>query len=458
MPIKNTISTISLVLLFVLISFISSSNPNIINDNLKSLYNANSEISQGDNVSQSQDQAQNYEKNEESSAESNSSSENKNAANVNNSQGNKSSGSSTSYGSTTSYNPTKGKYVVGYYTGWSRYKGYYPENINTSKLTHINYAFAKLNSNLTISMADENVDIKNFESLNKIKSNNNKIKTLISVGGWDYSTYFSNAALNLTNRETFAQSCVDFILKYGFDGVDIDWEYPVSGGASGNVNRNEDKQNYTLLLQTVRNKLNYQSQKDGKTYYLTTTAAPSSWYVNKIEASKVSSIVDYIFLMGYDFHGPWDTYTDLNAPLYTVQNAAQNYQSSINDGINVFLNSGVPSSKIVLGMPFYGYEYNINDNSYNGLYSTFSLSSSITYDNVISKFLNNSLYKLLFHNVARVPYIFGNNKFITFENEQSIAEKTKLAKSKGLLGIGAWELSCDKNAALLSSAYKTLYN
>lgn len=120
-----------------------------------------------------------------------------------------------------------------------------------------------------------------------------------------------------TAGKAFAQSCVAFIREHGFDGVDLDWEYPVSGGMAGNHNRPQDKQNFTLLLQTLREQLDAQGRKDGKSYLLTIAGAVSSSYLDRIELTRILPLVDYIFLMSYDMHGPWDTFADFNAPLYT---------------------------------------------------------------------------------------------------------------------------------------------
>lgn len=338
--------------------------------------------------------------------------------------------------------------VVGYYMGWSRYKGFTPASVNASKLTHINYAFANVGSDLNIVLADSYVDKQNFADLRNLKSKHSNLRTLISVGGWDYSKYFSDAALNEENREIFATNCLSFILEHGFDGIDIDWEYPVSGGMPGNINRAADKENYTLMIKKLREKLNEQKNKDGRNYCLTVTGDTSSWYLNKIEASKIASYVDYIFIMAYDLTGPWDEYANFNAPLYNRKDIPAP-GGDISSGINAYLNAGVSASKLILGVPFYGYKYNLVTTANNGIGCKFSGSSSITFDAVIKDYLGKPDYQEFFDETARVPYIFGNSTFISYDNEKSITEKAQFAKNKGLGGIGAWELSFDKNAKLL---------
>jgi chitinase len=153
---------------------------------------------------------------------------------------------------TASVSQASAKIVIGYYASWSAYSGYTPLNIAASHLTHINYAFANISDDLKIALGDPSVDPSNFTKLNELKQMYPQLKTLISVGGWDDSGKFSDAALTDLSRTAFADSVVAFIKQYGFNGVDIDWEYPVSGGLAGNIRRTADKTNFTLLLQKLR--------------------------------------------------------------------------------------------------------------------------------------------------------------------------------------------------------------
>lgn len=350
--------------------------------------------------------------------------------------------------------PDAGKSVVAYYTGWSAYKGYTPSKVPVSQITHLNYAFAKIDSSGKIALADPANDRKNFAEIRKLKQKYPKLKALISVGGWDYSTYFSDVASTEARRRTFAKSCVELIEEHGLDGVDLDWEYPVSGGLPGTVHRPQDKQNFTLLLKEIRRQLNEQTGKTGRKYYLTIAGGADSSYLSKIEPKSVASIVDHIFLMAYDYHGPWDSYADLNAPLYTPQEASPQYKGSVYDSVKAYLNSGVPAKKLVMGMPFYGYIYQGVHQENNGLYSRYSSAKSISYD-AVKSYLSNPSFQKLRHAKAQVPYLYGNNTFLSYEDPQSIAAKAKLAKSMGLGGIGAWELSHDTSGALLNSAYQS---
>ncbi len=347
------------------------------------------------------------------------------------------------------------KKVVGYYAAWSKYSGFTPDKIDATKLTHINYAFANIGSDLKITLGYPDIDAANIKQLNQLKIVNPALKTLISVGGWSWSARFSDAALTEEFRNTFAKSAVDFIVKYGFDGIDIDWEYPVSGGLATNTRRPEDKQNFTLLLKTLREMLNKQEAIDGKDYVLTFAGAAGSWYLKNIELMEINKYIDYANIMTYDIHGSWEPLTNFNSPLYSID-PLQPYKISLDTTITEWLNTGFPKEKLNMGVPFYGYIYKSVANINQGLYQTYSGIATISYANIAGNYINTPGYVRYFHETSKVPYLFNGSTFITYEDEQSMAEKASYVTSKGLGGIMIWELSQDPNRVLLGQLYKTL--
>ena len=343
--------------------------------------------------------------------------------------------------------------VVGYYAGWAAYQGYTPDQLPAEHLTQINYAFARIDPDtLTIALENPAHDKKNLAALRKLRQQNGHLKLLISVGGWSDSQHFSDAAATAARREAFAASCVDFVVAQGLDGVDLDWEYPVSGGAPGTNHRPADKQNFTKLLQELRTQLDRQGRRDGKDYSLTIAGAAGSWYLNQIEAVKVADIVDHIFLMGYDLHGPWDTSADFNAPLYTPSGASPQGKSSIADSVQAYLDKGIPAEKLVLGMPLYGYAYQGVSSQNNGLYSTYTSAKSVSYRTLKKYYLSNAAYRQYRHQEAQVPYLYGSRTFISYDDAESLAAKAALARSRDLGGIGFWELSQDDGGELTAAA------
>ena len=341
--------------------------------------------------------------------------------------------------------------VSGYYAGWSAYSGYTPLGIPADKLTAVNYAFAKIGSDLKIALGDPYIDPTNFSQLNTLKKSYPHLKTLISVGGWNDSGRFSDAALTDASRSVFADSVVAFIKQYGFNGVDIDWEYPVSGGLPTNITRPGDKTNFTLLLQKLREKLDAQGALDGQKYLLTIAGGAGGSYVANTQLSLIGGIVDYATIMTYDLHGTWDSYTDMSAPLYTPSEYSPHYKVSADGSIGLWLSAGFPSSKLVVGIPFYGYLYSNVTGGGNGLYARFSGGGSISYDRILSTYLVNSGFTRYFHAEALVPWLFNGSSFISYDDETSIAAKAKYIVSKNLAGASVWELSQNKGGQLLGA-------
>jgi len=398
--------------------------------------------------------------------------------------------------------------IVGYYPSWAAYgRNYQVEDMDVSKVTHINYAFADICwngihgnpdpaspnpqtwscqdevgtinvPNGTIVLGDPWIDAQkshagdtwdkpikgNIGALIKLKAANPHLKTIISVGGWSWSNRFSDVAASAATRETFANSAVNFLRKYQFDGVDLDWEYPVSGGLPGNSYRAEDKHNYTLLLQTIRQKLDAAGAADGKQYLLTIASGASPQYANNTELSQIAATVDWINIMTYDFNGGWQNRSAHNAPLYYdpaagaagVPNAA-----AFNDdaGVQGHLNAGVPASKLVLGVPFYGRGWSGCAPAGNGQYQSCTGMPAGTWEagvfdfsDLQARYINMNGYTRYWNDTAKVPYLYNpsGGVYITYDDAESIGHKAAYIKTKNLAGAMFWEFSGDRNKTLLN--------
>jgi chitinase len=409
---------------------------------------------------------------------------------------------------TTSPQPAGTGYkAVAYYTSWSTYKrNYQVTAIPASKITHINYAFADIcwngihgNSdptgpnpntwtcqdekanpinvpNGTIVIGDVFADATksftgdvynqplkgNFNQLNKLKQANPNLKTIISVGGWSWSNRFSDVAADPIIRSTFAKSAVDFLRKYGFDGIDLDWEYPVADGLAGNSYRPEDKTNYTLLLQAIRQELDAAGAQDlGKHYLLTIAAGAGTNYMNNTELDKIAQTVDWINLMTYDYHGGFEPRSGHNAPLYFDSNDSLAANSSFNVDASVtgFLAHGVPGNKLVMGVPFYGRGWDGCANINNGQYQTCTGASRagtweggvFDFSDLEANYININGKIRYWNDITKTPFLFNDRgQFISYDDAESMKFKTDYIKSKGLAGSMIWELSADRNQTLLN--------
>lgn len=341
--------------------------------------------------------------------------------------------------------------IIGYYAAWSSYQGFTPNQIDATKLTHIQYAFANITPDLKVTLGYPDVDSANIKQLQALKLNNPSLKTLISIGGWTWSGRFSDAALTEASRTAFADSAVSFMKQYGFDGIDLDWEYPVSGGLSTNVRRPEDKQNFTLLLQKLREKLDAQGALDQKHYLLAIAGGASTGYIGNVEMAKIHSYLDYASIMTYDLHGTWDAYTDFHAPLYSNTDPSPQYKWSADQAVNAWLAASFPKEKLVMGIPFYGYLYSSVTDQNQGLYQRFAGANSVSYAQIKKQYLDQPGYHRYFHPQSLVPWLFNGSVFISYEDPQSIQAKTAYLKQKALAGAMIWELSQDDNHTLLDA-------
>ncbi len=202
--------------------------------------------------------------------------------------------------------------LVGYFYGLDSQDQV--STIPSDKLTTLIYAFVDVSpAGLCIS-ADQTTDKKNFPQLQSLKLQRPQLELLLSVGGYGRSTNFSDAAESEASRKRFAQSCVQFMKQNGFDGLDIDWELPVSGGAPGTIHRPEDKQNFTALLAELRSQLNAMGASDSRHYLLTIAAPAAPAEYTNIEIGSIGGYLDWINLETYAMAVSGSPITNFNAP------------------------------------------------------------------------------------------------------------------------------------------------
>jgi chitinase len=209
-------------------------------------------------------------------------------------------------------------------------------------------------------------------------------------------------------------------------------------------------------MQKLREKLDARGAIDGKEYILSFAGAAGTWYLNNIQTVQLAQYVDYVNIMTYDLHGSWDSYTDLNAPLFYNSDLSPQYKGSVDQSINAWLQAGFPAEKIIMGVPFYGHIYKAVTNTNNGLYQTYSGAASISYANIAANYLNTPGYIRYFHSESKVPWLFNGTNFISYDDEESMSLKASYITDKGLGGAMIWELSQDPGAVLLNALYNGL--
>jgi chitinase len=442
--------------------------------------------------------------------------------------GNTSAQSSTVTASTQSA-VTSSYQKIAYFDQWSIYgNAYYPATVDTSgaasQLSTIIYAFENIDpSNLTCfeaikasdstnesdpnagdgaedafadyqksytSTVDGSTDawsqpIKgNFNQLRELKVKYPNLKILLSLGGWTYSKYFSDAAASSGSRQKLVSSCIDMFLKGNlptgvsgdasggpasaagiFDGIDIDWEYVGAPGHTGNHYGAQDTANYTALLQEFRTELDTYGNSIGK-HFLLTAAVPSGQdKIAKIETNKVGSYLDFANVMTYDMHGGFEPTgpTNFQDPLYNSPNdpsaaispgsAKYNIDTAITawtSGLSAYsIPGGFPANKLTLGFPFYYRGWTgVSAGSNHGLYQSasgpsgaqsLSATAGIAFYKEITNVVTNSS-TTFFDSTTQSSWFYDGTTFYTGDTPQSISAKDSYITSKGLGGAMMFSL------------------
>ena len=338
----------------------------------------------------------------------------------------------------------------------------FPENnilqsgqIDARALTRINYAFANIaNGRMVTGFAG---DPQNFAFLASLTKQNPDLTVLVSVGGWLWSTNFSDMALTPESRAVFIQSVMDFLGQYKLDGLDIDWEYPGMPGA-GHPFRSVDKQNFTLLLKEVRARFTAETAKTHKRLYLTFAAGASGEFLANTEMEKAQEYVDTVNLMAYDYYEPSsDRVTGNHAPLFT--NPGDPKKISAADSVAAFEKAGVPAAKLLLGVPFYGHMWGQVPDTNHGLFQPGKPvpNAYAPYSVIVSTMLNQG-YARFWDEKASVPYLYNAQKqiFVSYEDPQSIAAKCEYVIAHHLGGMMFWDYSSDPSGTLLHAIDESL--
>ncbi|MFC1525795.1 glycoside hydrolase family 18 protein [Candidatus Latescibacterota bacterium] len=368
-----------------------------------------------------------------------------------------------------------GQRVVAYYPGWTSQgqDPYEVADIPAARLTHLNYAFANVSQEAgQIMLGYPHLDTDrtypgdddghlsfhgHFHQLLKLKEQHPHLKTLISVGGWTWSGNFSAAAETDQKRERFARSCAAFAARYGFDGVDVDWEYPASDGMQPGHER--DTENFTLLLAAMRRALDEQGELDGQSYLLTIAAPGGVAKANVMELDQIHKYLDFINVMCYDFAGSWSPATNFNAPLYPTSSSLQpqddlSLHANAQDAMQAYLDGGVPADKLVLGVPFGGKSWKGVPPENDGLYQPHDGGARFRtrYKELVAADFHG--LEPRWHEEAQVPWLYDAEQGIMacYEDPRSMRAKGAYVREHGLGGVMFWQITSDDAESTLLKA------
>lgn len=303
----------------------------------------------------------------------------------------------------------------------------------------VNIAFAKVVSDQVIWDHPECRD-----AIAQLREWNPNMKILLSVGGWGAGG-FSEAAFTSAGRRKFADSAAALIERYGLDGIDVDWEYPGIGW--GGIAANPaDKVNFTLLLKEVRQAL---EQKEQGRYLLTIAAGGGSYYLEHTQMAEVAAYLDYVQIMTYDFRGcDGSLITGHHTNLYATPGDAT--ASSVDQAVRLYLEAGVAPEKLFLGAAFYSRAWEQVRNENHGLLQPAEsiVETPPSCGELAERYIGKNGYVRYWDEEAKAPWLYNGDRFISYDDEESLGWKIGYLKEKGLAGIMCWEYGCDEGGRL----------
>ncbi|RKO88635.1 glycoside hydrolase superfamily [Blyttiomyces helicus] len=267
----------------------------------------------------------------------------------------------------------------------------------------------------------------------------NNVSVLLSIGGWDNSNLFTSIAQSSSAISAFANSVANFVTTYNLNGVDIDWEYPGEGGATGSYS-SSDTSNYLRLLTAVRAAI--------PSNILSAAVPPHAW-VGVSDLSPYAALLDYVSVMIYDNFSTRSSTTAHDASLQAFTTAAAAWQSA-----------NFPTNKIVLGYPLYG-KIAYTKNNALPLGSAISHLDPTTFNNAYSdlivKMSRENWTQYWDANAEAAWYANPTNGgFCTSPAPAAANQRAGVVRSGGWGGMMMWELSQDPSNVLVAAVARGL--
>lgn len=314
----------------------------------------------------------------------------------------------------------------------------------------------------------------NFNQLRKLRAQHPNLRVQMSLGGFTWSRFFSNAALTPQSRRDFVASCIDLFLKGNlpqldgavqggagsgagvFDGFDIDWEWPTSPLVADGVGRPEDRQNATLLLAEFRRQLDDLGRRNHRHYTLSAflPADPARVAAN-FEVPQIFRYLDFATVQGYDLHGTWENTTNHQSAIVPPAADPSPEHFSVDLAIQAYLSRHVPSRKLVLGVPFYGRGWTGVPDVNHGLFQPSGGPAPARFEAGVEDYktlVSKPGFTVFRDRRAGFAWLFDGTTFWTFDDPQVMAQKAAYVRSHHLGGVMAWSLDSDDSTGSLMHA------
>lgn len=326
-----------------------------------------------------------------------------------------------------------------FFANWGVYeKKHFPINMRTEYLTHVFYAFLLIDEESgNLKFSDEWCDVNmplvsandpakqvkgNLQQLFQLKQKNRNLKVIMSVGGWGTCHLFQAVMADRAKFNNFVKSCIYFVQEYGFDGVDIDWEFPLA----------HEHPLVVKLLRELRSGLDKVSTRLSLSY----CGSALDDTIDGINLVELDQYLSFWNLMCYDFSGV--SYSEKTGHHSNLFGSNGNNNISASYLVDKYIKIGIPAHKLLLGMPLYGKLFpgvkkgDIGQSFTKGTEETFHYNK-----------IPNGTKRYDSAKVAATSYDSSTQKFITYDDEKSVKMKANFTKKKGLGGGMWWESSGD---------------
>ncbi|WP_157822355.1 glycoside hydrolase family 18 protein [Psychromonas sp. Urea-02u-13] len=378
--------------------------------------------------------------------------------------------------------------VFVYYKQWAIYgPNYHIRDIPFQQTTHIVYQSADIDENFNVVISDEYADISHnypdndpkkglfqgsLGELYKAKKKYPHLQTIISIGGWGRSNYYSDIASSESSRNHFALSALDFIRTYHLDGIEIDWPAPIK-----NASRPDDPENLNLLIAELREVLDIASIKDKRQYTLMIPPSAKPSFKTLWDMTKVQQYLDYFSVPTNYIHGYWEKNSNHLSPLTVSvkdkQNLLENEMEigSFDGLLALYKQQKIAPEKIILNISAFAMGWNGVEKTNNGLFQKAKKISWGSWDSAnsgrtgvytqdyLQGFMASSGYQKFWDDNAKMHWLYNGEKFdghfISFEDEDSIAHKIEYIKNNHYNGIALRQIHNDIKGtdSLLSKIY-----
>uniref|UniRef100_A0A8C5ZCQ3 Oviduct-specific glycoprotein n=1 Tax=Marmota marmota marmota TaxID=9994 RepID=A0A8C5ZCQ3_MARMA len=357
--------------------------------------------------------------------------------------------------------------LVCYFTNWAPGRpesaSIFPLDLDPFLCTHLIFAFASMSNNQIVpeTLQDEKILYPQF---NKLKERNRELKTLLSIGGWNFGTLrFTSMLHTFDNREKFINSAISLLRTHNFDGLDLFFLYP---GLRNSPTHDRWKFLFLIEVSLVWNAFQKEALLTNRPRLLLSAAVSGAPHIiqTSYDVNLLGRLLDFINVLSYDFHGSWEKFTGHNSPLYSFPEDPKSSAYAM----NYWRNLGAPSEKLMMGFPTYGRTFCLLKPSDNGLQAIatgpaspgkYTKQAGILAYYEICSFLEKARKDWIGY--QHVPYAYKGKEWVGYDDIRSFQEKVRpdffLAEHFG--GAMVWTLDMDdvKGAFCGSGPFPLLY-